>query len=269
MTEPAEVTEETVAPELVTPPDYVLGWDASNPPDGKPAGAPEATVFGFYIGGDTPHVWTKEQVNNAQPAYGLPYFVRSNPPTSNAASQAQTDAMAAAEALSEFGIPEGYAIVLDLETAVAPDYVEAFAKYLPNYKVGVYGSEDFVFGNAHVASFVIAANDGAKSPVKGAAGTQFSFDGQYDLDWFEKAWVDANVWKRGDHDPLPGLGHEPQEADGTKSLAQWASDRGADYNNLVNRTRQALADDPGKLAAFNGYLEGRMPKGLVFYSENK
>src|SRR5258708_34543951 len=49
--------------------------DASTPPNV----IPQSDVVAFYIGGDTPHVWTDAQISAVHDRWRLPIWVRSNP----------------------------------------------------------------------------------------------------------------------------------------------------------------------------------------------
>jgi hypothetical protein len=247
----------------------VFGWDASNPPGTYPE---TGEVGAFYIGGDTPHVWTKEQVDAIpdQWTYLLPIFVRSNPPTSSASAQARDDAYTTLGVLTALGIPEGNAVALDLETAVSPDYVSAFQSYMPNYVVVVYGSYPGVERNA-AKHYWVADYNGETQLAPGSVGTQYVADVEndsYDLSVWDVSFVQSYMWQRSDVDPRPREGFYPQTATGTQSLTQVAAARGTTAQAIINRTRDALVDDAAKLAEFNGYLDDYMPKGLVYYTEN-
>jgi peptidoglycan hydrolase-like protein with peptidoglycan-binding domain len=96
----------------------------------------------FYIGGNTPHVWTKAEIE-AQPArYRLPVFVRSDP--SNASATA--DVAAAVTYLHQLGAPAGCLVAWDLETADDPGYISAVYRNLAGagYKLIVYASQSVI-----------------------------------------------------------------------------------------------------------------------------
>jgi len=106
---------------------------------------PPADGFAFYIGGDTPHVWTNAEVAALPYRYRLPIFVRSNPQQANA----NVDAANCLTALASHGAPKGTLVALDFETAVDPAYVAEFCARVMagGYRVILYGSENFVHRN--------------------------------------------------------------------------------------------------------------------------
>lgn len=79
---------------------------------------PPADGIAFYIGGDTPHVWTEAEISSAHMRYRLPIYVRSNPPGPGA----DADVADAVARLKAIGAP-------------------------PRYKLLVYGSQSSVFAN--------------------------------------------------------------------------------------------------------------------------
>lgn len=85
--------------------------DASTPPS-PPAPLP---VFGFYIGGDTPHVWTDAEINALTSRYGLPIYTYSDP---------AADPHGAGEAivnwLHQHGWATGTTVALDTESVAMP-----------------------------------------------------------------------------------------------------------------------------------------------------
>jgi peptidoglycan hydrolase-like protein with peptidoglycan-binding domain len=108
---------------------------------------PDADGYAFYIGGDTPHVYTLPEVVSlkAKYRYLLPIFVRSNPPGPGAAS----DVVAAVIRLRTIGAPAGCLVALDSETSIDAAYVRAFfaGLKLAGYVLIDYGSQAFVMGN--------------------------------------------------------------------------------------------------------------------------
>jgi hypothetical protein len=96
----------------------------------------------FYIGGDTPHVWTAEEVS-AQPArYRLPVFVRSDPEQASASA----DVVAAVSFLHSVKAPAGCLVAWDTEAADDPPYINAVYRALKasGYTLIVYGSQSVV-----------------------------------------------------------------------------------------------------------------------------
>ena len=126
-------------------------WDASTPPAPAPAGFDAAAG---YIGGDTPHVWTRAEWKALAALPKLPVWVQSVPGTADA----KTDALEALRRLFEIGCPRGSTIALDLETAVDPLYVRAFGSVVQffGYYVWVYGSRSTVFSNPPLDGYWVA-----------------------------------------------------------------------------------------------------------------
>src|SRR5260221_11947368 len=92
---------------MVLPP--VKMFDASVPPASAPAGY--RAVAG-YIGGDTPHVWTKAEWRRFHQLPQLPIWVRSNPPQVDA----QAHALGPLPRLHPPRGPPRVPLALDLET---------------------------------------------------------------------------------------------------------------------------------------------------------
>jgi hypothetical protein len=127
-------------------------FDASTPPATAPA---DFEAAAGYIGGDTPHVWTSAEWDRFRHLYKLPVYVRSNDGTDPV-----TDAFAALEQLYRLGVPmgKGLRVALDLETRVAPAYVDGFHAVLAwaGYRVWVYGSASTLFGNPACEGYWVA-----------------------------------------------------------------------------------------------------------------
>src|SRR5579864_3550966 len=118
-------------------------YDAAFKPDPEPSGMDGVA---FYIGGDTPNVWTKEQVDSSYCRFRLPIFVRSDPAQANPVN----DARSALAQLAVLDAPKGSLVGLDSETSVDKNYVASFYYYMRNaeYPVIDYGSISSVFGNS-------------------------------------------------------------------------------------------------------------------------
>jgi hypothetical protein len=145
-----------------------------------------------YIGGDTPHVWTKEEWDAQGYRYRLPIFVRSDPALADVAG----DVAAAVAKLHELGAPKHTAVALDSETAANAAYTAGFSVGLAkaDYPIIEYGSLGHLLQNANPDGWYWCADPGAKGMVKGFVGTQNFWGHTYDLDVFEAAWVYQHVW---------------------------------------------------------------------------
>jgi hypothetical protein len=99
----------------------------------------------FYGGGDTPHVWSKAEINAQPQRFRLPIFTRSDPLQASAIA----DGNAFVSWLHEIGAPEGILVALDSETSQDPNYVAQFYYTMRNggYVLIDYGSVSSVFGN--------------------------------------------------------------------------------------------------------------------------
>ena len=95
---------------------YLTFYDAAWPP----ALPPETDGFCCYIGGDTPHVWTLEEIRAQKARYILPIFVRSNP---RGLAGVAPDVNAALRELAAIGAPKGILIAWDMEMAADVLYI--------------------------------------------------------------------------------------------------------------------------------------------------
>lgn len=120
----------------------LLFYDAAFPPQPPPTGFDGVA---FYVGGDTPHVWSVAEIQAQPVRFRLPIFTRSNPPGPGVAS----DVAAAVTRLREIGAPKGCLVAWDSETSVDPAYIKAvyFALKAEGYTLIDYGSMPGVFGN--------------------------------------------------------------------------------------------------------------------------
>jgi hypothetical protein len=116
-------------------------WDSAFPVTDHPA----TDGVCFYIGGDTPHIWSAAEITAQRARYRLPVFVRSNPARASAA----TDVSAAVRQLTGLKAPKGCLVAWDVETAVNAAYVQDAYQRLKTagYVMIVYGSQASVFGN--------------------------------------------------------------------------------------------------------------------------
>jgi hypothetical protein len=134
-------------------------------------------VVAFYIGGDTPHVWTKQELDARPERYRLPIYVRSNPPGPGASADV-SDAMAQ---LTYLGAPKGILVAWDSETSQDAQYVrDVFTLVKAAGDVLMdYGSESTVYANHNPDGYYWSA-DWTGTPHKnpGSVETQYvSFSG--------------------------------------------------------------------------------------------
>jgi hypothetical protein len=146
--------------------------------------------WGFYIGGDTPHVWSDAEVAALPYRYRLPIFTRSDP---DGAAQAQSDAGAAVAWAKAHGQPAGTLIQLDFETAVNAVYVTAFDAIIVagGYKTVLYGSQSTVQQNPTPSGGFNIANWDGVDDDPGWTAKQYEDTGDYDLNDFSPS---APLW---------------------------------------------------------------------------
>lgn len=153
-----------------------------------PQSVPAANALAFYIGGDTPHVWTQADLDRATQRYRLPIWVRSNPAGHDGKAEAQE---AVAKLRSYHGAPHaGITIALDYETAVDAAYEDAFKAeaFALGYHTILYGSLSVVERNPRPdEGYWVAAWDGSQT-LEGGEAHQFVSRSSYDL-----SVIDSNV----------------------------------------------------------------------------
>lgn len=145
---------------------------------------PKGDGIAFYIGGDTPHIWTVKEVAATPYRYRLPIFVRSNPQSANP----DTDAHATLTALAMHSAPKGTLIALDFEIAVDVSYVSEYCKQVTaaGYRVILYGSESFVHRNNMPDGLYWGADWTKVNHLhSGDVGTQWISLSAYDVSTFE------------------------------------------------------------------------------------
>jgi hypothetical protein len=159
-----------------------LRWlDASTPPASYPSGF---DGIAFYIGGDTPHIWTTEEIAACPYRYRLPIFVRSDPAASGVA--AATDVQSALARLTSISAPKGTLVAWDSETSVDPQYIQQVYTDLhaADYMLIDYGSQNYVFGNQNPDGYYWGA-DWTNTPhlVAGEVMTQYASLSGWDDSW--------------------------------------------------------------------------------------
>lgn len=145
-------------------------YDAAYPPPD-----PHLDVCAFYIGGDTPHVWSDSEIAAQSARWRLPIYVCSDPGTRNPTSDSAT----ALAWLRAHGVPAGSTLALDYETAVDSAYVTAFDKELvaAGWQLLLYGSQTSVTQNQRPsAGYWTASWTGVAHLDSGAAATQWASD---------------------------------------------------------------------------------------------
>jgi hypothetical protein len=120
----------------------ILMWDASTPPVRWPAGF---NACAGYIGGDTPHVWSKTEWERFGKRKKLPIYVQNHPNV----NMAEQEGFAALRRLYQIGCPKGSPVVWDAEGAINKDWSNLFASviYWGGYRFWTYGEASTVYAN--------------------------------------------------------------------------------------------------------------------------
>ena len=173
----------------------MLVIDCAYPLTNYPTSWKGTTILGgsFYIGGNTPHVWTLDEVAELKKHYRflLPIFTRSDPQNANASA----DFNKALEQLRYYGVPSGrgYLMQLDYEAAVDSSYELAFdAMLLKNgYRLELYGQSSTVTANKIPSGGYDIARWTNQDYAPTSTADQFADVGEYDLNDFRN---DAPLW---------------------------------------------------------------------------
>ena len=156
-------------------------YDAAFPPVNQP----NTDGVAFYIGGDTPHVWTQAEINMQKARYRLPIYVRNIPPWN-----AATDATVILARLKAIGAPKGCSVVIDLETVVQSAYVAALNAAIRQggYHLMKYGSSGNINSNPPTDGGTWVDIPEAKPATlpPGCIGVQYADPGPYDLSVFSE-----------------------------------------------------------------------------------
>jgi hypothetical protein len=147
--------------------------------------------WGFYIGGDTPHVWTLAEVQKLKQTYQylLPIYTRSNP----SSAEQENDLNLALQSLKDYGIPTGTIVQWDYETAVDSSYEEYINAGLvkAGYFMELYGSSSTVVQNQIPSGGYDKAAWTGKDYAPDSTADQFVDVGPYDLNDFQSS---AKLW---------------------------------------------------------------------------
>lgn len=218
-------------------------YDAAWPPAHPPA----TDGVCIYIGGDTLHVWSLDEIKQQIARYRLPVFVRSNPGAPGVSAPA--DVTAAVTHLMAMKAPAGTLVAWDMETAADAEYISTVYRLLraAGYELIVYGSQSTVMGNQNPDGLYWGAQwTGSEHLASGDAMTQYvSFSA-----WDESAARSSlPFWDThsggGGHSPSP----EPQwQVNMMNALPQLHE---GDTGDLV-RTVQGLCCARGHMTGIDG-----------------
>jgi len=169
-------------------------FDAAYPPANPPA----VDAVAFYIGGNTPHVWSDAQIAHVPVRYRLPIFTRS------VGGDPTADANAAAHWCRSHAQPKGTLVMLDFETRQDTGYVHVFDAVLlaAGWRTVLYGSASYVYANARPSGGYCPARwDGNPDPGHDTM-KQYAGDVQLRRPWDLSAVSDsAPLWDT--HSPAP------------------------------------------------------------------
>lgn len=130
----------------------------------------------FYIGGDTPHVWTRQQLVEQPARWRLPIWVTDH------AADGEKQGQLCTAALDAIGCPRGVAVALDVETLRDPAMVNAFADIIHAHKrlTVPYGSPATLFYNPPRSGYWVAnpTNQPHMYEHPHTVGTQWTWKGR-------------------------------------------------------------------------------------------
>lgn len=101
-------------------------------------------ITGFYFGGNTPHVWTRQQIDRQSARYMNPIWVYGKV---SGYEGGQYEAGLAVKACRALGIPYGVRISVDMEDTQDFEYTNGFHDVIKSsggYWTGLYGSRDTI-----------------------------------------------------------------------------------------------------------------------------
>ena len=172
--------------------------DSSIPPS-KPL--PGFHAVAGYIGGDTPHTWTKAEWDRFKGFPKLPIYV--NDGSGFAKSDGERDAWQALARLFDLGVKPGSTVAYDLELRVAPKRVAGFKGMLEffGYHVWVYGSLSTVFKNGGNDFWVAHYETPTAWPSRNTRALQYQAnvavpgEPNIDISWIRIWQVRNRLWK--------------------------------------------------------------------------
>jgi hypothetical protein len=165
---------------------------------------PQADGIAFYVGGDTPHVWTLAELNATPYWRRLPIWVRSNPEQVDPTN----DAIAATKAFRSYNPPSGILVALDSEMDVDPSWVSTFFQVIAQsgFTLMDYGSQSVVFGNKIPNGYYWGAEwNNIQHIAPGDVMTQWENAGGYDISEAEENLPFWNTHAVPPVPPLPGI----------------------------------------------------------------
>lgn len=147
-----------------------------------PTPLPDVDGFGFYIGGNTPHVWTATEIATLKKnfRYLVPIFTRSDPNT----TFMHVDAGNIIHACDQIGLPLGDKVVVDMEDAVDTLYVQFVDSQIveAGFKMVIYGQHSTILRNPKPSGgYWVADWDGVANDDPSWAGKQYTDTGPWDL----------------------------------------------------------------------------------------
>lgn len=161
-------------------------WDASTPTFEPPRWL--EAVSG-YIGGDTPHIWTRQEWAKMGIRRKLPIWVNNNP----GPNAAWNDGWAILQSLYQLGVPKLSPVVLDIETLIDPAYVLGVFRIVHDfgYKLLVYGSQGTLFNNPACDGYWVATLDGVAQmlPHPHVKATQYVDRGEEDTSLVDETFM--------------------------------------------------------------------------------
>lgn len=164
---------------------------------------PPTDVIAFYIGGQTPHVWTWAEIVASPERYRLPIYTR----VSN--FDPIYDAAFIVHWLQSHNAPLGITVALDLEASINPQYVATVDTGLMHfgYKLMIYGQNSTIAQNGNPSGGIWGAEwhpNGLPFMISGDMATQYVNDGILGKPW-DLSLVSDNVilWDTQGDDMLP------------------------------------------------------------------
>lgn len=222
----------------------LMFYDAAYPPPSEPPGMDGVA---FYIGGDTPHVWTAAEIGATCVRYRLPIYVRSDP----SRASAQNDASTALMQLRAIGAPRGCLVAWDTEVAADPGYMRAIFELIVGgggYALIDYGSQSALFANElPVGGYYWGADwTGGPHVVPGDQMTQFAAVTNYDE---SEAHASLPFWDTRPTTPAPT---STPTAYQTETLMQQLPQIRQGATGAAVRTAQGLCIARGHLVIVDG-----------------